>query len=93
MSLESDPTVEHGILVRGKWQWTNSAGASKWTPFQQGIKAPRVTTENQEAYDVRRSRLKIRGRGESVAINFTSEPGKDFVLLGWVIHYKGETDD
>ena len=93
MSTIVDTTVPHGILVRGKWQWTNSAGGSKWTNPQQGIRTPRVESGNEDYYDIRRSRLKIRGRGESVAINFTSEPGKDFVMLGWVVSYKGETDD
>ncbi len=93
MSFEPDNTIPQGVLVTGKWQWTNTSGGSKWTNPQQGIRLPRLTEELQDAYDVRRSRLKIRGRGESVAINFTSEPGKDFVILGWVVHYKGETDD
>lgn len=88
-----EDNIEHSALVRGKWQWTNSGGASKWTRPQQGIRLPRLSEDRQDAYDVYRSRLKIRGRGESVAINFTSEPGKDFILLGWVVHYKGETDD
>lgn len=92
MSYEPDPNIEHGVQVTGKWQWTNSRGP-KWTPPQQGIRLPRLSEELQDTYDVRRSRLKIRGRGESVAINFTSEPGKDFVILGWVLSYKGETDD
>lgn len=87
------PPTEHGVLVRGKWQWTSSGGSSKWTPPQQGIRLPRLSEERQEMYDVYRSRLKIRGRGESVAFSFTSEPGKDFVLLGWAVRYKGETDD
>lgn len=90
---EEKAPVLHSVLVQGKWQWTSSGGSAKWTPAQQGIRFPRVTEDKQDLYQVLRSRLKIRGRGESVAINFTSEPGKDFVILGYAVSYKGETDD
>ena len=93
MSTEPDPTIEHGISVIGKWQWTNAGGAMKWTRPQQGIRTPRVPVDIQPLYDVRRSRLKIRGRGESLAVRFESEPGKDFIILGWAVKWVGETED
>lgn len=93
MAESIDPDVQHGVLVRGKWQWTSSGGSAKWTPAQQGIRFPRLSESVQNTYSVLRSRLKIRGRGESVAMSFTSEPGKDFVILGYAVSYKGETDD
>lgn len=94
-----DLTVDHGVTVKGKWDWTTSTGTSRWTRDQQGVKPRRyfiptsATEPRNDGFGVMTSRLKIRGKGRAVVIRFDSQQGKDFQLLGWTIPYTSETQD
>lgn len=95
----ADLTVSHGIKVTAKWDWTTSNSTGRWTTPQQGIKPRRVfvPTDPNDPYNdgfgVLKSRLLIRGKGESLVIRFQSEDGKDFQILGWSIPFKGKKED
>lgn len=94
-----DLDVRHGVLVRGKWQWTTSEETGRWTRPQQGYKPQRVfiptnpTDPYNDGFSVTRSRLKIRGSGQALVIRYESEEGKDFQLLGWSIPFDVSTED
>jgi hypothetical protein len=94
-----DLTVDHGVLVTGKWSWTSASSTGQWSTPQQGIKPRRyhipssATDPRNSGYGVLKSRLKIRGKGESLTLRFESQTGKDFQLLGWVIPYEVEVDE
>ena len=98
-TTNDDLTTEHGALVTAKWDWTTSDTTSRWSRPQQAIKRRRyhIPTSSTDPYNdgfgVLRSRLKIRGKGESLVIRFESEEGKDFQILGWSVPYQVETDD
>ena len=96
-STAQDKTTTHGIIVTGKWGWTQSEATGRWSNPQQAIKPVRyhIPTDaddpNNDGHGVRHSRLKIRGKGKSLVIRFESEEGKDFQLLGWSIPFTAET--
>lgn len=84
-----EPINTSSIKVQSQWSWTNSAESGKWgTPFQ-AYRHRRVwiPDDNLDPYDdgnyVVKTRNKLRGRGSVVSLKFTTEPGKDFKLLGW----------
>lgn len=94
-----DATTEHGVLVTAKWDWTYSSAPGRWSTPQQGIKFPLffIPTDpnnpRDAGYGVLKSRLKIRGKGDSLVVRFESQEGKDFQLLGWSIPYTVEVDE
>lgn len=45
----------------------------------------------RNGYLVAIAKNKVRGRGRALQLRFTSEPGKDFNLLGWGITYGKNT--
>ncbi len=66
------------LLLRGAWDWSNSADSHKWSRSTQVYK---YRANNLVAT----SRTKMRGRGRVLQLRFDSEEGKDFKLLGWGI--------
>lgn len=83
------PRGQSSILVQSQWNWTNLSTSGKWgSPFQayrhRRFWAP---TSDLSGFDdgelVVTSRSKLRGRGRVLSLKFSTEPGKDFHLLGW----------
>lgn len=98
-TADDDLTVDHGVLVTAKWDWTYAAKAGRWSSAQQGIKPRRffIPTDSSQPRDdgfgVLKSRLKIRGKGDALVVRFESEKGKDFQILGWSVPFEVEVDD
>lgn len=94
---DTDDSVEHGVLITAKWEWTNGIGAGRWTNPQQGIKPKRafIPTIDGEPFNdfhgIWFSKLKIRGHGKSLVLRFESEDGKDFQIMGWSIPFTADT--
>lgn len=67
-------------LLNVRWDWVTDDLTARATAYEQ-------------VYNYRGNFLtsvkktKIRGKGRSVKVRYTSEPGKRFNLLGWVIFY------
>ncbi len=84
-----NPVNTSSILVQSQWSWTNSEASGKWaTPFQAYRHKRFWTPENNESgFDdgeyVIKTRNKLRGRGNVLSLKFSTEPKKDFKLLGW----------
>lgn len=73
--------VENGsIYVRGRWDWADESTTSKWSTEQQGYTASRAFR------DVSRRRLLMRGSGPALQLQFRSEAGKPFDLIGWAAY-------
>lgn len=96
-TTDDDLTTPHGAQMTGKWAWTLSTDAGRWTRSQQAIRANRQRlplggrlTDN---HGVLRTRLKVRGKGDCLVVRYESETGKDFQLLGFAIPYSVETAD
>lgn len=94
---EADKTTEHGCLVTAKWDWTFSDNAGRWSNPQQAYKPKRfhiATTASEpfnDGHGIRRSKLKIRGKGVALSIRYESQDGKDFQLLGWAIPFTADS--
>lgn len=69
--------VNASAWMRGKWDWANSINSKKWSAEQQ------VYTGNRSNRSLSRKRLLLRGIGPSVQLEFRSETGKPFNIVGW----------
>lgn len=83
-------------LLRGKWDWTATSTANRWSDSQQvyRLRVPFVSggigSAFDYSYEVVETKNKVRGKGKSLHIRFESEAGKDFQLLGWAVEYTAE---
>lgn len=66
-----------------RFDWTNSGDSSKWSSVQQ------IYNPSFAFRDVNFRRLKVRGKGRSAQLHFTSETGKPFDIIGWSIYETG----
>lgn len=84
-----NPVNESSILAQSQWSWTNSAESGKWGPVFQAYRHKRLwmPEDNVSGFDdgnyVVKTRNKLRGRGNVLSLKFSTEPNKDFKLLGW----------
>lgn len=92
-----DPLVEHGCKVTARWGWTMNDETGRWSNPQQTYKFRRYFIPDDAAdpfndgFEVRYSKLKIRGHGHALTLHYESESGKDFILLGWSVPHTKET--
>lgn len=83
----------HGCLLTGKWGWSTDVSTGRFSNPQQCYKIQRVfiPTDSDEpqntGFEVKRTKLKVRGKGLALTLRFDSEEGKDFQILGWEIPY------
>jgi len=79
----------------GKWDWTGTSTANKWSDSQQVYRFLRSFVPEvgpfDYSFDVIETKNKVRGSGKAVSLRFESEPKKDFQRLGWAINYTGES--
>lgn len=86
--------TEEGVLnesscqVQSQWEWTNDAFAGKWSNPFQGYRLPRpqirgIDQPIAEGVQVVTTKNKLRGRGKTVSLKFSTEENKDCQLLGW----------
>jgi len=90
---ETDATMtgvqnESSCLVQSQWEWTNDPFANKWSPKFQGyrLQRPQIRGIGQpvaEGIEVVTTKNKLRGRGRTVSLLFSTEPEKDCQILGW----------
>lgn len=79
---------ESSCLVQSQWEWTNDAFAGKWGPQFQAyrLERPQIRGVGQpvaEGIQVVTTKNKLRGRGKTVSLLFSTEPDKDCQVLGW----------
>ncbi|AUR99333.1 head-closure protein [Vibrio phage 1.264.O._10N.286.51.F2] len=79
---------ESSCLVQSQWEWTNDPFANKWSPVIQAYRLPRPQIRGigqpvAEGIEVVTTRNKLRGRGRTVSLLFSTEAEKDCQLLGW----------
>jgi len=87
---------QSGCYMQGRWDWSDHSNSGKWGNSQQVYRLTRLYTPTgtlPEVFDngqpVVVTKNKLRGRGRSNHLKFTSEEGKDMHLLGWQTEYKG----
>ena len=82
-----------GCTVIGKWDWQNTGSGGRWTDSQRAYRyrRPYFPVDETDSFDTGEeivyTRLKLRGKGRALAIQYNSEAGKDFQLLGYSIPF------
>lgn len=78
-----------------KWDWSSQTGSNKWSvPIEayRERRVPPASSQDSEGWYVITSKNKVRGSGKAIQFRFgTSEPGRNFDLLGWSISFSGNT--
>lgn len=81
-------------LVSGKWDWSDSATANRWSEPSQAYRFKREyfpipvgPSPFNYGFDVIQTIEQIRGKGRALSLRFESEEGKDFHILGWSLPY------
>ena len=83
------PTKPSGCKVQAQWEWANSANSNRWGKEFQAYQYKRhyIPEDVNDPYDYGFetivTRRKLRGKGRSLSLKFSSEPGKDLRLVGW----------
>jgi hypothetical protein len=73
--------VQAQYKIFGIFDWTNSGNSGKWSSSQTVTVNSNTTTLRDQSV----SRIKLRGKGRSMQMNFESIDGKPFKLSGWGI--------
>jgi hypothetical protein len=87
------PIGESGCQLQCRWDWADNTSAGKWGTPQQIYRHRRLYTpmSPSDTFDdgqpIIVTKNKIRGRGRSMHLKFSSGAGKDTWLLGWQVLY------
>jgi hypothetical protein len=84
-----------GCLGRVRWEYSNSTSSGKWSPQRQWYRYKRLyitdgTGELEYGKEVIVTKNRVRGTGNVLAMELTSEPGKDLHLYGYAISILGD---
>lgn len=91
------PDNESGVLMSTRWDFTDNAGANKWSAAQQVYRQNRPLFLNgptaiEDGYPLVITKNKLRGRGKAVQLKFEAEAGKDMQMVGWTATFVGNTN-
>lgn len=84
-----NPKDSSSILIQSQWAWANSPESGKWGSTFQAYRHKRLwlPTDSSSGFNdgehVVVTKNKLRGRGRVISLLFSTEPKKDFKLLGW----------
>lgn len=82
--LEAEDSAS--CFMQGIFDFTNSGNSGKWSTRQQ------IYNSAQQHYGTNFRRLKVRGKGKSMQLKFTSEAGKPFTIIGWAFPTTANAD-
>lgn len=85
---------ESACNVSARWNFANSMESGEWTLPESAyrINPLSLRIDNGRGYspfDVQKTRVNIRGTGQAVSLQFSTEEGKDCEILGWSITWTG----
>jgi hypothetical protein len=81
--------------LQTRWDWTDSAGAGKWSPGEQVYRHKRMFQPTvpsgtyDDSYPIVVTKSKVRGRGRAVQFKFTADVAADMQLVGWAVPFLG----
>lgn len=79
VSVFLETEANSSCFMQGVYDFTNSGDSGKWSSKQQ------VYNSSLTNRDINYRRLKVRGKGRSLQLRFTSEAGKPFNIIGWSV--------
>lgn len=83
------PIDQSSCSIRSLWDWTNSSNSNKWSSAFQAYRYKRayfpadINDMFDTGYETIVTKNKLRGRGRSLSLEFTSSPGKEMHIYGW----------
>ena len=83
------PVNPSSVLIQTQWEWTNEASSNRWGTTFQGYRHRRlymptdVTDSYNDGEKVVVTKNKLRGKGRVLSMKLSTEPKKDFHVLGW----------
>lgn len=86
---------ESSCNLQAQWQWADSAAANRWSTaqqvyrFRQSYFVDPLDLTFDPGFDIIVTKNKLRGKGQSYKLKYSSEAGKDFQLLGWSLQVEG----
>jgi len=91
------PITPSSCLLQTRWDFTDNAVANKWSSNVQLYRINRVffatpSAEYEDGYPLVITKNKLRGRGKSIQMKYSSEPGNDMQLVGWSATFVGNTN-
>lgn len=84
---------QSSCILQGRWEWTDNATPSRWTPGEQIYRRKQLYTPvdvndaYSDGYPLVVAKTKIRGKGKALQLKFQSEAGKEMKIAGWAINY------
>ena len=88
---------QSACTLQARWDWADHDNSGKWGNTQEAYRLKRVFTPSgtlPESFDngqpITVTKSKLRGKGRSNHLKFTSQTGKYMHLLGWQIEYMGK---
>lgn len=87
------PTSPSACEVRAKWNWEKSSAGGRWSPYQQAyrFRRPHVPSGPSDPLDngegVVYTKVKMRGKGRSLSLQYQSVGQNDFQLLGYSVSF------
>lgn len=98
---ELSPIRPGSLTMQARWNWADHTNAGKWGTSQQVYRHRRlyVPSEVDPANDFNTgepiivTRNKVRGRGRSLHLLFSSTAGMDAHIVGWAITAEAMTDN
>lgn len=78
---------ESGCLLTGFWDWNKTVAGNRISESQQAYRLRKkinalVGAPVDTGEDIVYTKLKVRGKGRSLALKYESQSGKDFIFLG-----------
>lgn len=93
-----NPITPSSCTLQTRWDWTDSAGAGKWSAGEQVYRHKRLfqpsvpSATYDDSYPVVVTKSKVRGRGRAVQFKFTADPEKDMQIVGWAVPFVGNAN-
>lgn len=84
-----EPTGASSCLFSARWDWSDTNDSKKWSTARQAYRytQPYFPVDSSDSFEtgfkLLKTRNKLRGSGQSVALKMEGEAGKDLHLYGW----------
>lgn len=98
IDANGNPINPSSCSMQGRWDFSDTASSNRWSVSQEVYRHKRVwlpavpSSDFNDGQPVVISKNKVRGRGKSLQLKFTSTPDKDMQMLGWAVTYIGSTN-
>ena len=98
LDVNGDPVFDFpsSCMLQTRWDWTDN-DIGRWTTPQEAyrlLQAYIALDENDPfayGFEVVKTKLRMRGKGDAFSFRYSSSPGKDFQLIGLAVNIRAGT--